>query len=211
MAGSVRYTWNGEVALAYELSGQGPVDLLFLPGAPNNLDLFRESPRYDALLRGLAAGRRLILTDRRGTGLSDRFSPFDVPPVEALTDDLLHVLDAAGSEQAIVMAWPEPGMVAQFFAAAHPDRGAGLVLFDPVALWVRSRDTPWMPTLEDWAVIMADDRARWGRESRLPFVDEQEREWWLRMQRGTSAPGALVAEMERWTRTDMRPVLPAIR
>ncbi len=104
MSRSVRFAWNGDVSLAYEVVGSGPVDVLVLAGAPANLDVQWESARYGNFLRRLAEGRRLILTDRRGTGLSDRFSPSDIPPVEALTDDLCQVMDAARSERAVVLA-----------------------------------------------------------------------------------------------------------
>ena len=89
MSRSVGYAWNNEFALAYEVVGEGAVDLLLLAGAPSNLDVQWESPAYAAFLRGLAEGRRLIITDRRGTGLSDRFSPSAIQPIESLTDDLL--------------------------------------------------------------------------------------------------------------------------
>lgn len=107
MSRAVAYAWNHDVALAYEVVGDGPVDLLLLAGAPSNLDLQWESPQYTALLEGLADGHRLIVTDRRGTGLSDRFAPSAIPPIESLTDDLLRVMDAARSRRAVVMSWGE--------------------------------------------------------------------------------------------------------
>src|SRR5262249_25445519 len=157
-----RYAWNGDVSLAYEVTGDGPVDLILLAGAPNNIDIQREHRSFAAYLDRLAHGRRLIVTDRRGTGLSDRFAATDPPPLEALTNDLRCVMDAAGSQQAVVMTESETGMVAMLFAAAHPDRCAGLILVDPVATWLHSPETPWMPTLPEWETEMAQTRARWG-------------------------------------------------
>src|SRR6478735_1746302 len=104
MPRSVRYAWNGDVSLAFEVTGEGARDPVLLAGAPANIDIQREHPGVVAYLERLAKGRRLIVTDRRGTGLSDRFAATDPPPVEALTDDLGCVMEAAGSEQAVIMA-----------------------------------------------------------------------------------------------------------
>jgi len=208
----VRYAWNGDVSLAYETVGAGAVDMLVLAGAPANLDVQWENATYASFLHRLAEGRRLILTDRRGTGLSDRFSASEPTPVESLTGDLAHVLDAARSDRAVIVAWGETCMVAQYFAATHPDRCAGLVMITPVAVWRHSPDTPWMPTASEWEDIFADTKARWGiSPSPHPYADDEERDWHMRFMRATQAPGALVAEMRRWTQTDTRDVLAAIR
>ncbi len=122
------------MALAYQVIGDGPIDLLFVPGYFSNLDVQWESPFLARFLRGLAEHARLIITDRRGWGCSDRFSPTEVPPLEDLEDDLEAVLDAVGSERAVVMASWESGMVAQVFAASHPDRVRSLILLDFVGL-----------------------------------------------------------------------------
>ena len=213
MARSVNYAWNQDVALAFEVVGEGPVDLLLLAGAPANLDLMWENPRYAAFLRGLADGSRLIITDRRGTGLSDRFSPTAaIPPAEALTDDLLHVLDAARSDRAVVMSWNETTIVSQLFAATHPGRCAGLIMIDPAAAWVSTDDMPWIPDRGQQEAMLASHRTRWGVTLSEGFagLDEDERAWYLRLQRATQTPSALVAEERRWMETDTRALLPAI-
>ena len=212
MPRSVRYAWNGDVSLAYEVKNDGAADLVLLAGAPTNIDLQREQGRYAGFLDRLGRGRRLIVTDRRGTGLSDRFSPTEIPPVEALTDDLECVMNTAESDQAVVMAQGETAMVAMLFAASHPQRCAGLILLDPVAAWMHSDETPWMPTAAEWDRIMADTRARWGTvpSGAITFTDDAEREWYMRLVRGTVSPGALAAEMGRWIKTDVRDILPAI-
>jgi class 3 adenylate cyclase len=213
MARSVRYAWNQDVALAYEVVGEGPVDLLLLAGAPSNLDVQWESARYAAFLRGLADGRRLIITDRRGTGLSDRFSSAAPSPPEALTDDLLHVLDAARSGRAVVLSWNETTIVAQLFAATHPGRCAGLIMIDPGVAWLATGDMPWLPDRGQQEAMLAYDRSRWGvmlSEELSAGMDDAEREWHLRLQRATTTPGALVAEERRWMETDTRALLPAI-
>ena len=93
---TIRYVRNGDVALAYQVLGDGPIDLVFLPSFLNNLEIAWESPLYARFLRRLASFSRLILMDRRGTGLSDRMSPGDLPPLEVMMDDLVVVLDAVG-------------------------------------------------------------------------------------------------------------------
>ena len=212
MPRSVRYAWNGDVSLAYEVAGEGDADLVLLAGAPTNIDIQHEHERYSAFLDRLSRRRRLIVTDRRGTGLSDRFSPTEIPPVEMLTDDLACVMDAVRSDRAVVMAQGETAMVAMLFAAAHPSRCAGLILLDPIATWLRSPETPWMPTAAEWDGIIADTRARWGTvpSGTIAFRDDAEREWYLRLIRATVPPGGLAAEMSRWIKTDVRDILPAI-
>ncbi len=214
MSRSVGYAWNNEFALAYEVVGEGAVDLLLLAGAPSNLDVQWESPAYAAFLRGLAEGRRLIITDRRGTGLSDRFSPSAIQPIESLTDDLLRVLDAVRSQRAVVMSWWETTMVAQLFAATHPERCAGLIMIDPAAAWLPTPDMPWLPDAGQQEAMLARDRIRWGvalSDEISGDMDEAERDWYLRLQRASTPPGALVAEERRWMQTDTTALLPAIR
>ena len=95
-----RFAWNGDVSLAYQVCGDGPTDLVYLQGYCSNVDVNWESPRLARFLLGLAAHARLIITDRRGWGCSERFTPGDVPDVDTLTDDILAVMQAAGSERA---------------------------------------------------------------------------------------------------------------
>jgi pimeloyl-ACP methyl ester carboxylesterase len=209
----VGYAWNNDVALAYEVVGTGSVDLLLLAGAPSNLDVQWESPAYADFLRRLADGRRLIITDRRGTGLSDRFSPGAIPPIESLTDDLLRVLEAVRSPGAVVMAWAETTLVAQLFAATHPDRCVALIMIDPAAAFLPTPEMPWLPDEGQQEAMLASHRTRWGVSLSDEIgreMQEAEREWYLRLQRGTTPPGALVAEERRWMQTDTTALLPAI-
>ena len=210
---AVEFAWNGDVSLAYQVVGAGPVDLLLVPGWFSNLDVQWESPHLARFLRGLSAQARLIITDRRGWGLSDRFSPREVPPLETLADDLGCVLDAAGSERAVVATGYDTGLIAQFFAAAHPERVAGLVLIDSYVAYRATEETPWMPGMDWWEQFMQQVRDTWGRDSWSggPVGDAVEREWFVRMQRACCAPGADVAELRRFVETSTADVLPAIR
>jgi len=132
-----RFAWNGDVALAYQVVGDGPIDIVYLQGYCSNVDMNWESPHLARFLRGLAALGRLIVMDRRGWGCSDRFSPTDVPPFETLTEDLQVVMDAAGSERAVVFSSWENTSLVMLFAASHPERCAALVLVGVVVISLR--------------------------------------------------------------------------
>ena len=211
----MEFAWSGEVALAYQVVGEGPVDLLFLPGWFSNLDVQWESPYLAGFLRRLGRNGRLIVSDRRGWGLSDRFSPMAVEPLETLTDDLMAVLDAVESDRAVIVSSYDNGMIAQLFAAARPDRVAGLVLIDSFVCPARTEQTPWMPDPAWWeAEIFPTFRRDWGRSwgfDDVPAASEDEREWYYRMQRACCAPGVIVAEERRFLATSTADIVPTIQ
>jgi len=154
----VHYAWNGDVALAYQVVGAGPVDLVYLQGYCSNIDMNWESPHLARFLKGLAGFGRLIVMDRRGWGCSDRFSPTDVPPFETLTDDLQVVMDAAGSERAVIFTSYENATLVMLFAATHPERCAALVLVDPWVTWTATDETPWVSEEQEWDRIRQPSR-----------------------------------------------------
>jgi class 3 adenylate cyclase len=205
-----RYAWSDGFSLAYQVVGTGPVDLVYMEGYASHVDLNWESPRFAGFLRGLAGHARLIVTDRRGYGCSDRFSPPDVPPIDTTVDDLLAVLDAAGSERAVVFATSFTGYVGAHFAASHPDRTIGLILESPLVTTDQTAETPWGLTRESWDAIIEDIRADWGslRWTGAEGQGAAEQEWFARWQRASCAPGALIAECRR--RFDFGPILPSI-
>ncbi|MDP9223825.1 MAG: alpha/beta hydrolase [Actinomycetota bacterium] len=212
------YAWNGDAAIAYSVSGQdqGP-DLLHMAGYTSNIDLMWDNPRYARFLERLGSFSRLILTDRRGWGCSERASPGDVAPLETVMEDALAVLDAVGSTSAHVFASADVTMVAALLAAAHPDRVAGLQLYAPMTTWVFTPETPWEWTREEWQVRLDEVRTTWGTAGYLDVVpallrdDPIQREWFLRYMRMGVAPGALISETWKFVDTDLRDVLPAIR
>jgi pimeloyl-ACP methyl ester carboxylesterase len=212
--GPVQYAWNGDNALAYQIVGDGPVDLLVYFGWMSNLDVQWESPYLAGFLQRLTEHARLIITDRRGWGCSERFSPTDVPPLETLADDLQVILDAAGSRRAVVLATAESGMIAQFFAAAHADRTAGLILVDSFVSWVATPETPWMNQPQWWEEFFDQLRSAWGVTwlwGTQAVADEpRELEWYLRYQRSCAAPGAAIAEQRRFMTSSTIGVLDAI-
>ena len=207
-----RYAWNGDVALAYQVIGDGPCDLVYYQGYCSHVDLNWESPSLSRFLRGLASHARVIITDRRGWGCSERFGPSDVPPLEAFTEDLIAVMDAAGSERAAIFATSDSGLVAALFGATHPDRAAGLILCDAWVTYQRTEETPWMYSIEEWEEICEHVRDTWGTRAWSEAWSEGEREhdWYARYQRSSVVPGALIAETYRFLDTDVRPVLPSI-
>lgn len=216
-AGDVQYAWSGDAAIAYQVFGDGPVDLLYLQGYCSHLDLNWESPYLERFLRGLGSRARVIALDRRGWGLSDRFSPDAVPPLETLTDDLLMVMDAAESDRPIVFGSWDCGLLAMLLAATHPDRVSGLVLVDTFPTFANTDDTPTMPTSRTWEEIELELREHWGRD----FGDEawggppgprdpRECEWFNRYCRASVPPGGLIAESRRLAQLDARSALPSI-
>src|SRR5918994_1425421 len=118
----IRYAWSGEIALAYQIVGDGPLDLLYMQGSISNLEVGWENPALARFLRQLAEMARLIITDRRGLGCSERFTPADAPPIEALMDDVLAVLEAAEAERPVLLATGDCGFFACPLAATYPDR-----------------------------------------------------------------------------------------
>jgi pimeloyl-ACP methyl ester carboxylesterase len=157
-----RFAWNGDVSLAYQVCGDGPTDLVYLQGYCSNVDLNWESPYLARFLNGLAGHARLIATDRRGWGCSERFTPGYVPDVDTLTDDILAVMEAAGSERASILATYESAIVASLFVATHPDRTRSLILVDPQVTYLPTNETPWMPALARWHEQIQAIRDTWG-------------------------------------------------
>ena len=129
-----RYAKNDGVALAYQLVGQDGSALADVPGFASNLELNWDNPRYARFLRRLASFSRLVVIDRRGTGLSDRLSVSDLPPIEVLVADLLAVLDDAGVERASLFGFADGADLCGLFAATHPDRTSALVLYGASAV-----------------------------------------------------------------------------
>ena len=212
--GPIQYAWNGDNALAYQIVGDGSIDLLVYFGWMSNLDVQWESPYLAGFLQRLSEHARLIITDRRGWGCSERFSPTDVPPLETLADDLAVVLDSAGSREAVVLATVESGMIAQFFAAAHADRTAGLILIDSPVSMVPTPGVPGLAEPEWFEEFFGELRHIWGVRWLAGMQpvrnDPRELEWYLRYQRSCASPAAIVAEGRRFMASSTVGVLDAI-
>jgi class 3 adenylate cyclase/pimeloyl-ACP methyl ester carboxylesterase len=206
-----RFAWNGDVSLAYQVCGDGPADLVYLQGYCSNVDMNWESPYLSRFLRGLAGYARLIVTDRRGWGCSERFTPGHIPDVDSLTDDILAVLKAAGSERASILGTYESAIVASLFAATYPERTRSLILVDPQVTYLPTEDTPWMPSLARWQQQIQAIRDTWGTSEWWDAPDGAEREWFTRYARACVTPGGLAAELTSYMHTDIRAVFPTIQ
>ena len=216
----VRYVRNGDVALAYQVFGEGPIDLVYLPAFINNIEIAWESPDYARFLRRLASFARVIFMDRRGTGLSDRMSPADLPPLETLMDDLRVVLDAADSNQAALFAYADAACLCALFAGTFPDRVRAQILFAVSAAGVASDDYPWQWDAEEWDVYYKGLAAGWGTQAYAEEVvpwfhpslagDVRHTNWWARFMRQSASPNAAEAIERIWQLIDIRPILPTI-
>ena len=213
----VQHAWNGEISLAYQVIGDGPLDLLYMQGSISNIEVNWEHPPLARFLRELARMSRLIVSDRRGLGCSERFTPADTPPIETLMDDVLAVLDAAGSERPVLLATADCGFFACPFAATRPDHLAGLILFNAAPTWRWSADTPWARTEEQleesFRWVQANlGNASWTRRANPSLAaDDADLPWFGRYERLAQAPGALYSEARRFADTDVRNVLPSIQ
>jgi class 3 adenylate cyclase len=215
----VSYARSGDVAIAYQVVGEGPVDLVFVRGITGDLLSTWEQPLLVRHVEGLAACGRVLMLDKRGTGLSDRVR--EVAPLETAMDDVRAVMDAAGSRRAVLWSGGASTGIAVLFAATYPERCAGLVLFDPRIRGVRSADYPWAPTQAEWGERLADVRAGWGERGYLenlarewaPEVagDEAFRDWFVWHMRRSLSPGAALTSFRTAMESDVADVLPAVR
>jgi len=213
MAPATRYARSGEIHIAYQVVGEGPIDLLFVPSWISQVEHYWEEPVVARYFNRMASFSRLIMFDRRGSGLSD---PVLAPPtLEEQMDDVVAVLDAAGSERAAVFAQLEGGAMAAMFAATHPERTGGLILYEamPRMSWAPDYDWP----------LRSDEREAyvrngvWGDGSRIlgiaPHAAENDRlrRWFAKLERLAASPGT-AARLMRWNgEIDVRAVLPTIQ
>ncbi len=169
------FTRSGDVHIAYQVVGEGPLDLVFVAGWLSHIELAWEEPTLAAFLRRLASFSRLILFDKRGTGLSDRVPNDKLPTLEERMDDVRAVMDAVGSERAALFGFSEGGNMSTLFAATYPERTTALALFGTFAKRVWSPDYPWAPKPEERARTVEVGRRKLGRPDRsAPLHAEQD-------------------------------------
>jgi class 3 adenylate cyclase len=212
-----RYAKNGDVYVAYQTLGHaGEHDLLIVQGFTSHLEHNWDDPRLASLYRRLASFCRLIVIDKRGTGLSDRVPAAELPTLEERVDDVRAVLDAAGSTRAVLMGFWEGGPLAVLFAATQPDRTRALVLCAAPMTFVMSADYPWSPSREQNDRILERIAARWGQgdiwAGLAPSLagDERAQRWFARLERLGASPGAALALWRMNMEIDVRHVLPAV-
>jgi len=161
----VSYARSGEVAVAYQLVGAGPPDLVFVRGIAGDLLSTWDQPLLVRHVEGLATHGRVLMLDKRGTGLSDRVR--EVQSLETAMDDIRAVMDSVRSENAVLWTGGNSTGIGVLFAATYPERCAGLIVFDPTIKGIRSADYPWAPTEEEWRQRLADVRDGWGSRAYL--------------------------------------------
>lgn len=212
-----RYALSGDVNIAYQVLGSGPVDLVFVMGWVSHLEYFWREPRFAQFLRRLASFSRVILFDKRGTGLSDRVPLAHLPTIEQRMDDVRAVMEAARSPRAVLCGVSEGGPLCTVFAATYPEKTLGLVMLGSYARRLRDEDYPWGPTLEERDRYCRYIRENWGGpvgiEDRAPSLaaDPVFRDWWATYLRMGASPGAAEALTRMNAEIDVRPVLGSVR
>jgi len=214
MTPETRFAQNGSVNIAYQVFGEGPDDLVIIPGWLSNLDLFWEEPMVARFFLGLASFSRVILIDKRGTGLSDRVPP---PSLEIQMDDVKAVMDAAESETASMLGYSEGGTMCMLFAATYPDRTSSLILIGAYACLKKSNNCSYGfsdEERESWTKLIDKE---WGGPIAIDEIapslanDERFRRWLAKYYR-SSASKTDAAAMEKMSKDiDIRQILKTIR
>ena len=213
MAPPIRYARSGELHIAYWEYGDGPIDLLWVPTWIWESELIWEEPYTAKLFRRLGSFARVITFDRRGSGMSDPV--VGAPTLEEQMDDVVAVMDAAGSEQAAVVAMLEAGAMASLFAATHPERTRALVVYEGMARLSSAPGYEWPHTREERDALSEGLRENWGSGSMVLDLaydpDNRLGDWAGRLERLAASPGTAVAFFRMQNEVDVRPVLPTIQ
>lgn len=212
----VRYVSNGGIHIAYQIIGDGPVDLLFIHGFLSNLEIAWENEEYTNFFEELGKFARVILFDKRGMGLSDRVQ--GAPSLEDTMSDALCVLDAAASERTFVMGTSEGGAAAVLLASTCAERVHGLILYSSTPKLVKTNGEPaWADNEESFDRMIEQIQKQWGGPWALQNFapsraqDEKFREWWAKVLRASSSPSSIKATLEIVRDIDIRPLLPQVR
>jgi class 3 adenylate cyclase len=201
--------------IAYQVWGDGPIDLLLVPGFISHVEMAWEWPPLSSVLSRLGSFARVIGFDKRGTGLSDRMG--DLPDADRRMLDLSAVMQAAGSERAVLLGISEGGSLAILFAATYPHRTEALIVCGSYAYPIRTDNHPLGVTADELARMAEYLSSRWGTGVGLrawaPSVgeDQEARRWWGRLQRMAASPGAARLLVDSYNRIDVRPALPLVR
>jgi len=207
MAAVTRYAKSGDVHIAYQVFGNGPIDLILGPGFVSHVEACWDEPGFARWLELFGRNARVIMFDKRGTGLSDRVS--ELPGLDQRMDDIRAVMDAAGSQRAALLGVSESAPLATLFAATHPDRCQALVLYGAFARW--------LPTAMELDGIVGFMRERWGvglsarRYAPSKANDPAFEQWWARLERLGASPSAAIALVRMNAQIDVTDILPTIR
>jgi pimeloyl-ACP methyl ester carboxylesterase len=211
-----RYAKSGHLNIAYQVVGDGPFDLVYVPGWISNIEMMWTEPHYARLLGRLASFSRLLLFDKRGTGLSDRVSNDQLPTLEQRMDDVRAVMDAAHSDRAALFGHSEGGSMSILFAATYPQRSIALALYGSFAKRSWSDDYEWAPTLQQRLALADEIEEGWGDIDLNYYVpsragDEKLRDWLSAYFRSGASPAAGAALFRMNSLNDVRAVLPTVR
>jgi class 3 adenylate cyclase len=212
-----RYARSGDVSIAYQVVGEGPFDLVFVPGSVSHVELAWDVPAWAAFYRRLASFSRLIVFDKRGTGMSDRVA--GAPTIETRMDDVRAVMDAVGSKRAAVLGLSEGAPMSAVFAATYPERLWALVLCGAHIRSLWAPDFPWGFTEQEWDRMCEEERRHWGEPEFIrqvvaelaPSLAAESIQPFMTLLRQGASPGAFDS-LNRMNRDiDVRAVLPTIR
>ena len=215
MRPDTRYARIGGISIAYQVVGDGPIDLVLVPGFVSHLEVSWEEPNLAHFLTRLASFTRLILFDKRGTGLSDPIE--GVPTTAQRMDDIRAVMDAVGSERAAILGVSEGGTLGMSFAHSHPERAQSLILYGSWARRIAGPDYPWGPGEDELESLLGRMDEGWatgkwwdgGRPSR--FDTPSHRAWWARYLRMAASPAMAQNLIRMNVRLDIRELLPRIK
>ncbi len=212
-----QYAKSGDTSIAYQVVGEGPIDLVLVLGFATHLELQWESPPFARFFERIGSFSRLIIFDKRGTGLSDPVT--DVPTLEQRVDDVRAVMDAAGSERAALFGISEGGPMSVLFAATHPDRATALVLYGAMGRTTEAPDYPWAAPADALRESAAEFIAPfWGQQAEgmvelfAPSFagDPQAAQFTARIERSAASPAMVQQIFEMFLDIDVRAVLPTI-
>ncbi|HEY2558154.1 MAG TPA: adenylate/guanylate cyclase domain-containing protein [Caldimonas sp.] len=215
MVPQTNYARSGDINIAYQVFGAGAVDLVVVPGWISSIDVYWEDPGFTRFLQRLGSFARVILFDKRGTGLSDRVT--DTPTLEERMDDVRAVMDAVGSRRAALLGYSEGGPMCILFAVTYPERTEALVTVGSFARIAWGPDYPFGRTREQQDAWLREISEHWGEpvgvEARAPSLakDERFRAWWSKLLRAGGSPTTAVALTRMNYDIDVRHVLPVVR
>jgi pimeloyl-ACP methyl ester carboxylesterase/DNA-binding CsgD family transcriptional regulator len=209
-----RYARSGEVSIAFQVVGDAALDLVMVPGFVSNVEVAWEEPNLARFLSRLASFARLIVFDKRGTGMSDPVTT--APTMEERMDDIRAVMDAVGSKSAAIFGVSEGGTLSLLFARAHPERARALVMYGSWARRLRAPDYPWGLKPEEFESFLTRMSAAWATGEwwtgpPVPLDDERHRTWWARYLRLSASPAMARDVMRMNAAIDVRDLLPQLR
>jgi class 3 adenylate cyclase len=212
----IRFARSGDVQIAFQVTGEGPVDIVLAPGTVSHLDLWWDYAPFRREIEAWSSFARLVRFDKRGTGLSDR--PTDAATLEERTDDIRAVMDAAGLDRAVIYGRSEGGQMACMFAAMYPDRTTALIAWGTMARWLQAEGHPWGSTPAEHEELLVELEANWPSEyyirgpgGALGDTDPETIAFMLRLFRAAASPAAVIALERMNAEVDIRDILPTIR